>query len=93
MIADIPEFKDEGFIKDRTEYAGRTFHPDVLRQMRPEALVGMRAAFRVLEDVLEDGRDWLLGTEKPNLADIEGMSSISCFGDDGRSKWTTTMVD
>ncbi len=45
--------------------------------MRPEALVEIRGAFELLEmTLLADGRDWILKTENPSLADIEGMFSL-----------------
>ena len=53
---------------------GASFTKEGLEKGRPEALVGMREAFDVLEGVLEDGREWIGGKEKtgPGLEDIEG---------------------
>src|SRR3954470_19798735 len=46
---------------------------DIERQ-RPEALVEVRTAFAFLETtLLADGRDWILKTNKPSLADIESI--------------------
>jgi len=46
--------------------------------MRPEALVEMRSSFELLETtLLADGREWILKTEGPSLADIEGTSLYS----------------
>ena len=40
---------------------------------RPEALVNIREAFRILEiQLLGDGREWVGGGKEPGLLDIEG---------------------
>ena len=44
-----------------------------MKAMRPEALTHIRDGFEFLENgLLADGREWILKTEKPALADIEG---------------------
>lgn len=65
--------KDTKFTKDREEYTGRSWSEETVRALRPEALAHIRAAFEFLETgFLADGRDWVLKTAKPSLADIEG---------------------
>jgi hypothetical protein len=69
----MPLLKDEKFMKDREQHTGRSWSKDAIEAMRPEAVVEMKGAFAFLEDtLLADGRDWILKTEKPSLADIEG---------------------
>lgn len=65
-------FKNEKFIKDRQEFTGRPFSAAVMEKLRPEALMYVRDAFSVLEDLLSDDREWLLNTPKPSLCDVEG---------------------
>jgi hypothetical protein len=45
-----------------------------IEKQRPEALAEIRTAFAFLETtLLADGRDWILKTNKPSLADIEAV--------------------
>ena len=70
---DMPLLNDPKFTKDREDYSGRSWAKANVSKMRPEALVHIRDAFEFLESgMLADGRDWILKTEKPSLADIEG---------------------
>ena len=70
----LPIFDDPKFIKDREDFAGRSWKKDDVERMRPEA-VEIRAAFDFLETtLLSDGRTWIIGSEKVSLADIESMS-------------------
>lgn len=73
---DSPAMKDEKFTKDRAELSGRSWSKKDIDKMRPEALVEMRSAFSFLEtSIMADGRDWILNTSSPSLADIEGTPS------------------
>lgn len=46
---------------------------EAIEKARPEHLNYIRNSFEFLETtLLADGRDWVLKTEKPSLADIEG---------------------
>jgi glutathione S-transferase len=73
----LPAMNDAAFLKDRREYSGRPWAKDTMEKMRPEALVEVRSAFELLETtLLGDGRDWILKTDGPSLADIEGMGSL-----------------
>lgn len=40
---------------------------------RPESYGYIRAMFQTLESFLEDGRDWIVGSAKPSLADIDAV--------------------
>ena len=65
-------FSDPAFMKDREQMTGRPFVPSEMEKQRPESLIYMRSVFGFLETLLADGRDWILATKKPMLADIEG---------------------
>lgn len=70
---DTPLLKDTKFTKDREDYTGRSWSQEDVRALRPEALAHLRDGFDMLElGLLADGREWILGTKKPSLADIEG---------------------
>jgi glutathione S-transferase len=79
--SDTPIVQDPKFQKDREDFSGRKWSKEVIDANRPEALAVMKRSFRLLEDtLLSDGRRWVLGTDKPSLADIEGMSSLLIRG-------------
>ncbi|KAF2454077.1 glutathione S-transferase [Lineolata rhizophorae] len=66
--------KDSRFQKDREELSGRSWNAEDVKKGRPEALVNVREGFELLETtLLADGRDWVLKTDKPTLADIEAI--------------------
>jgi glutathione S-transferase len=63
--------KDEKWVQDRSEMSGNAFTPDMLAYIRPEALAHARWFLeRVENSMLSDGRDYMLGTSKPSLADV-----------------------
>jgi len=69
----LPNMNNPVFLKDRGDFSGKPWDRDMIERARPENAVTMREAFRLMETtVLSDGRDWVLKTEKPTLADIEG---------------------
>ena len=71
--ADMPLLKDPVFQKDREDLSGRSWSKESILKSRPEALSVIRSAFKLLETtLLADGRNWVLKTDKPTLADIEG---------------------
>ena len=62
---------DKTFQKDRQELWGRSWSQDHQDSLRPEALANLRSQITFLEkDVLEDGREWVLGGKDATLADI-----------------------
>lgn len=70
---DMPLLKDPKFVADRKDYSGRSWEPEAMKAIRPEAVAHIRDAFAFLETtLLADGRDWILKTKTPSLADIEG---------------------
>ncbi|KAI9788740.1 MAG: hypothetical protein M1816_006597 [Peltula sp. TS41687] len=67
----LPLLNDPKFIKDREDFSGRRWDKDSMERMKPAAVAEMVAAFGFLEHTLfADERRWILGTEKPALADI-----------------------
>ncbi|EXJ62780.1 hypothetical protein A1O7_03219 [Cladophialophora yegresii CBS 114405] len=70
----MPLLNDPHFTKDREDYSGRSWSKEQIEANRPEALASIRSAFKVLETtLLADGRDWVLKTDHPTLADIEAI--------------------
>ena len=75
----MPLLKDPKFTKDREDYSGRSWSEEEIAANRPEALVAVRRAFKMLETtLLADGRQWVLKTAQPTLADIEGKQEVHC---------------
>lgn len=70
---ELPLLRDPKFTKDREDFSGRSWAKEQVIARRPEALAHMRSSFTFLETtLLADGRAWILKTDKPTLADIEG---------------------
>jgi glutathione S-transferase len=71
---DSPMLQDPRFTKDREGMTGRSWDKTMVERMRPEALVEVQGAFKFLEEtLLADGRVYVLKTDQPTLADIEGV--------------------
>lgn len=69
----MPLLNDPKFTKDREQFSGRPWSKAQIDANRPEALAHIRNGFAFLETtLLADDRDWILKTDKPSLADIEG---------------------
>ena len=67
----LPLTKDPAFRKDRLDFNNGQ---PVTRRDRPEAVGELRTAAAFLEGtLLSDGREWILGTDRPSLADIEAI--------------------
>ena len=67
----LDAIRDKTFIDDRTELWGRDWAVDHQDSLRPEGLAALRANVKFLEeDLLEDGRDWILGGKEMTLADV-----------------------
>ncbi|KAL1606293.1 hypothetical protein SLS60_003695 [Paraconiothyrium brasiliense] len=66
--------KDPIFAKDRKGFLGRDWTPEEMDEGRPECLVFIRNLFDLLETtILADGRQWVLETERPSLADLQAI--------------------
>lgn len=72
----LPLCQDPAFVKDRTELWGYEWTPEAQDARRPKGLANLRAHFDLLEDLLADGRPWLLGEQGPLLADIHGKFKL-----------------
>lgn len=66
--------KDKAFQKDREELWGRPWTKEEQDRLKPAGLANLRANFDFLEELLIDGRQWLLGSDGLGLADIHGES-------------------
>lgn len=79
MPLGLPTLRDPAFLKDRASFfTGLSWKVEDMPSLRGEALVQVKRAFGFLEStLLADGREWLRKTEKPTLADIHGMFSIT----------------
>ena len=74
LPSDLPLLKDPKFVKDRQAYTGRSWDESNQKALRPEGLSHIRDAFDLLEfSLLADGREWILGSDKPTLADINAV--------------------
>ncbi|KAI5206147.1 hypothetical protein E4T39_02745 [Aureobasidium subglaciale] len=65
--------KNPAFLADRSEAMGRPFRIEDMIKDRPESYNYVRAMFQTLEDLLEDGRDWIIDSAVPSLADIDAV--------------------
>lgn len=71
---DLPMLKNPDFQKDRAEFVGANPVPEPQRGGRPQALREIARVFEFLETtLLADGREWVLKTSQPSLADIEAV--------------------
>ncbi|KAG8525830.1 uncharacterized protein KY384_000590 [Bacidia gigantensis] len=71
---ELPLLKDPKFQKDRENYTGRSWSEEQVKALRPEAIVHIQQGFDFLEKgLLADGREWILNTKGPSLADIEAI--------------------
>jgi hypothetical protein len=65
--------QDPKFLKDRQGMLGRTWSREELDEGRGECLTYIKNLYDLFETtILADGREWILGSEGPKLADIEG---------------------
>lgn len=66
---------DKTFLDDRQGLmGGRRMTKEAMEAGRPDGLQHIRQAFSLLETTfLADGRDWILGTKEPTLADIDAV--------------------
>ena len=80
--SDGPLAKDKVFQKDREDFSGRPYSKEAVDRNRPDAVVAMKSVFKLLETTfLADGRQWLLNSTKPTLADIEGIFVVHWMRD------------
>ncbi|KAI5210288.1 hypothetical protein AUEXF2481DRAFT_559 [Aureobasidium subglaciale EXF-2481] len=65
--------KNPAFLADRSEAMGRPFRIEDMIKDRPESYNYIRAMFQTLEDLLEDGRDWIFDSAVPSIADVDAV--------------------
>ncbi|SPN97263.1 uncharacterized protein DNG_00777 [Cephalotrichum gorgonifer] len=74
LPTDLPVLRDPVYYKDRAEFIGKSLTKESLGKGRPEAVNEMKKAFDLFEHMLlADGRDWVLGSDGPRVADIEAI--------------------
>lgn len=75
MPRTLPILKDPRFLQDRAEFNNNRQRSGAEWAIaQPEALNEIRNAMEFLETtLLADGREWLLKTDTPSLADVEGV--------------------
>jgi glutathione S-transferase len=76
----IPYWQETGFLSsnafvdDREKLVGRRMTAESMKAGRPDGAQHIQQAFDLLENTfLADGRDWVLRTRKPSLADIDAI--------------------
>ncbi|KAL5596828.1 hypothetical protein BROUX41_006488 [Berkeleyomyces rouxiae] len=71
---DLPVMKSDQWWKDRASLFTGKYSPETIRQARPAALSEMHESMMLLETtILSDERDWVLGTDRPTVADIDAI--------------------
>ncbi|KKF96240.1 hypothetical protein CFO_g1412 [Ceratocystis platani] len=71
---DLPVMKSGQWWKDRSSLFNGKYSPETIKRARPSALAEMRESMTLLETtILSDGRDWVLGTKEPTIADINAI--------------------
>lgn len=86
-----PLLNDPKFTKDREDFSGRSWDKKQTEAMRPEAVAHVRQGFSFLENtLLADDREWILKTQKPSLADIEGEPHLPCSLFDLLTEWRSS---
>jgi hypothetical protein len=80
-------WKDPKFAKDRAGFLPDSGMKTDGKTSRAEAVTHMREFFAIIESMFADGRQWIAGTQKPSLADLEGKcrATVEC--------WTHTAHD
>lgn len=74
VLAGSPVLRNAAFIKDRMDLlrGAIPLSEDALAASKPEAINEVKNITKLLETtLLADGRQWILNTETPSLADIE----------------------
>ncbi|CCX29604.1 hypothetical protein FPQ18DRAFT_376764 [Pyronema domesticum] len=69
----LPVMKDPKFRNDREDFSGSSYQPDKVDANRAKALRGVEEGFKGMEEVLKDGRDWVLGGKEVSLGDVNAV--------------------
>ena len=66
--------KDKAFVKDRSQFSGRSWDTEAVMKNRAEGLSRARGAFSFAEKtLLGHGGNWILNGDKPTLADLNAV--------------------
>ncbi|KAG9187909.1 hypothetical protein G6011_05780 [Alternaria panax] len=78
---------NKAFVDDRQKLTGRRFTVEALEAGRPDGAQHLQQAFDMLETTfLADGREWILSTQEPSLADIDAVWPFKWLISDPRMK-------
>ncbi|SMY22416.1 unnamed protein product [Zymoseptoria tritici ST99CH_1A5] len=78
-------WKDPKFAKDRAGFMPESGMKTDGKTTRAEGITHMREMFAIIESMFADGREWIAGTGKLSLADLEGLWAIDWFIKDLRA--------
>jgi len=67
-----PLLKDDVWMKDRFDGSGGAFTLEGLKENRAWCISQLRIFFGFMENLLSDGRNWVLGGDGPGLTDVHG---------------------
>nr|POF01176.1 hypothetical protein CFP56_21124 [Quercus suber] len=70
MPLSSPILSDPVWMKDRFDISGGRFTAENLRKGQAESLANLRLYFGIAENLMADGRQWVLGGDKVSLADV-----------------------
>ncbi|CAI0646160.1 unnamed protein product [Colletotrichum noveboracense] len=74
LPTNLPMLRDPAWFKDRSGYVGAPLSAEAMGRNKPDAVNEVRRNMEFLETtLLADGRDWVLKTDGPSLADIEAV--------------------
>ncbi|KAI5462398.1 hypothetical protein BGZ63DRAFT_355626 [Mariannaea sp. PMI_226] len=74
LPTNLPMLQDPAYYRDRGDFIGHGLTPEGMHAARPESLVAFARVMDFLETaLLVDGREWVLKTPTPSLADIEAV--------------------
>ncbi|CZT23568.1 uncharacterized protein RCC_09282 [Ramularia collo-cygni] len=65
-----PLLQNEVWVQDRKEGSGGAFNVEALAENRSWCIGQLKVYLGILERMLEDGRQWLMGQESPTLAEL-----------------------
>lgn len=74
VLANSPALSNAAFVKDRMDLIGDAMplNEEAMTAARPEAINEVKNIIALLETtLLADGREWIMNTKTPSLADIE----------------------
>ncbi|KAL1700174.1 hypothetical protein EV121DRAFT_295442 [Schizophyllum commune] len=58
------------FLADRSKMSGANIYPKVMKALRGRSMSTLASHMTLVEEQLQDGRQWLFDTETPGLADL-----------------------